>query len=254
MAETHYAARLVDPGYAIEKGRDNTITCPVYDGAHLSMPTSGTCTIRTTEGVISSGAVTVGGMVHSAEYTITSASMANLDYSDDVSVEWALLMGDGVTHTFRSEGAICRVSGQQRVTVADLYRLEPYLDPDSGGAVWSQSGVDQCIEAHLEVETELWLAGRRPYLVVSQAALRRVELLTALRMCCEALSTTGRQTFIDKAQRYADQLARTKQQATLHYDTSGDGRIDDPEHRSSMRAGSYRLGSVRGSSLVYPWR
>jgi hypothetical protein len=237
MAETHYAARLVDPGYAIEKGRNNTITCPVYDGAHLSTPTSGTCTIRTTEG-----------------YTITSASMANLDYSDDVSVEWALLMGDGVTHTFRSEGAICRVSGQQRVTVADLYRLEPYFDPDSGGAVWSQSGVDQCIEAHLEVETELWLAGRRPYLVVSQAALRRVELLTALRMCCEALSTTGRQTFIDKAQRYAEQLARTKQQATLHYDTSGDGRIDDPEHRSSMRAGSYRLGSVRGSSLVYPWR
>ena len=110
-------------------------------------------------------------------------------------------MGDGVVHTFRSEGAICRVAGQQRVTVADLYRLEPYLNPDSGGAVWSQNGVDQCIEAHLEVETELWLAGRRPYLVVSQAALRRIELLTALRMCCEALSTTGRQTFIDKAQR-----------------------------------------------------
>ena len=252
MAETHYAARLVDPGYAIERGRNNGITCPVYDGATLTAPSSGTCTVRTSDGTISSGAVTVVSSV--AEYTITSASMANLDYSDDVSVEWALVMPDGVTHTFRSEGAICRVAGQQRVTVADLYRLEPYLNPSSGGAVWSQSGVDQCIEAHLEVETELWLAGRRPYLVVSQAALRRIELLTALRMCGEALSTTGRQTFIDKAQRYAEQVQRTKQQATLHYDTSGDGRIDDPEHRSSMRAGSYRLGSVRGSSLVYPGR
>lgn len=252
MAETHYAARLVDPGYAIEKGRTNVITCPVYDGATLTAPASGTCTVRTSDGTISSGAVTVASSV--AEYTITSASMANLDYSDDVSVEWALVMPDGVTHTFRSEGAICRVAGQQRVTVADLYRLEPYLNPSSGGAVWSQSGVDQCIEAHLEVETELWLAGRRPYLVVSQAALRRIELLTALRMCCEALSTTGRQTFIDKAARYAEQVQRTKQQATLHYDTSGDGRIDDPDHRSSMRAGSFRLGSVRGNSLVYPWR
>ena len=252
MAETHYAARLVDPGYAIEKGRNNVITCPVYDGATLTAPTSGTCTVRTSDGTISTGAVTVTSSV--AEYTVTSASMANLDYSDDVSVEWALVMPDGVTHTFRSEGAICRVAGQQRVTVADLYRLEPYLNPSSGGAVWSQDGVDQCIEAHLEGETELWLAGRRPYLVVSQAALRRIERLTALRMCGEALSTTGRQTFIDKAQRYAEQVQRTKQQATLHYDTSGDGRIDDPEHRSSMRAGSYRLGSVRGSSLVYPWR
>ena len=251
MDETHYAARLVDPGYAIERGRNNLITCPVYDGATLTAPASGTCTVRTSDGTISSGAVTVASSV--AEYTITSASMANLDYSDDVSVEWALVMPDGVVHTFRSEGAICRVAGQQRVTVADLYRLEPYLNPSSGGAVWSQSGVDQCIEAHLEVETELWLAGRRPYLVVSQAALRRIELLTALRMCCEALSTTGRQTFIDKAARYAEQVQRTKQQATLHYDTSGDGRIDDPDHRSSMRAGSFRLGSVRGS-LVYPWR
>lgn len=253
MAETHYAARLVEPGYAIERGRDNTITCPVYNGAMLSTPTSGTCTVRTSEGVISQGSVTVGGAVHAAEYTITASSMSGLDYSDDVTVEWALLMDDGVVHTFRSEGAICRVSGQQRVTPADLYRLEPYFDPDSAGAVWSQDGINQCIEAHLEVETELWLAGRRPYLVVSQAALRRVELLTALRMCCEALSTTGRQTFIDKAQRYAEQLARTKQQATLHYDTDGDGRMDNPEHRSSMRAGSFRLGSVRPNQEGYRW-
>jgi len=252
MAETRYAARLVDPGYAIERARNNTITCPVFAGATLTAPSSGTCTVRTADGVISTGAVTVASSV--AEYTITSAQMSGLEYSDDVSVEWALTMPDGVVHTFRSEGAICRVSGQQRVTPADLYRLEPYLDPTSGGAVWSQDGANQCIEAHLEVEAELWLAGRRPYLVVSQTALRRVEMLTALRMCCEALSTTGRQTFIDKAARYTSMLERAKQQATLQYDVDGDGRIDDANTRSSMRAGSYRLGSVRSTSMVYPWR
>lgn len=254
MAETRYAARLVDPGFAIERGRNNVLTCPVYDGAALAHPTSGTCTVRTVDGVISSGACTVGAPTHIAAYTITAADMDGLNYSDDVSVEFALVMPDGVTHTFRSEGAICRVAGQQRVAPVDLYRLEPYFDPSSAGAVWSQNGVNQCVEAHLEVETELWLAGRRPYLVVSQAALRRVELLTALRMCCESLATTGRQTFIDKAARYAEQLARTKQLATLQYDEDGDGQIDDPQTRSSARAGSYRLGSVRASSLVYPWR
>jgi len=254
MAETRYAARLVDPGYAIERGRDNTITCPVYDGASLAHPSSGTCTVRTTDGVLSTGAATVGGPTHIAAYTVPASAMSGLDLSDDVSVEWALVMPDGVTHTFRSGGAICRVAGQQRVAPVDLYRLEPYFDPDSTGAVWSQNGVNQCVEAHLEVETELWLAGRRPYLVVSQPALRRIELLTALRMCCEALSTTGRQTFIDKAERYAAMVQRVKQQATLTYDVDGDGRIDDPEHRSSMRAASFRLGSVRPSSLVRPWR
>jgi hypothetical protein len=252
MAEVRYSARLVDPGYAIERGRNNTITCPVYAGATLTAPASGTCTIRTENGSISSGAISVASSI--AEYTITSAQMAGLDFSDDVSVEWALTMPDGVVHTFRSEGAICRVSGQQRIVPEDLYRLEPYLNPSSGGAVWSQTGADQCIEAHLEVETELWLAGRRPYLVVSQSALRRVELMTALRMCCEALATTGRQTFVDKAERYTSLLERTKQQATLQYDVDGDGRIDDSSHRSSMRRGSYRLGSVRPSSVVYPWR
>jgi hypothetical protein len=252
MAETRYAARLVDPGVAIERGRNNVLTCPVYDGVTLTAPSSGTCTVRTTDGVLSTGAISVTGSV--AEYTVTSASMTGLDLSDDVSIEWALVMPDGVTHTFRSGGAIARVAGQQRVTPVDLYRLEPYLNPASGGAVWSQTGVDQCVEAHIEVETELWLAGRRPYLVVSQPALRRIELLTALRMCCEALSTTGRQTFIDKTERYAEALRNAKQQATLTYDVDGDGRIDDPNHRSSMRAGSYRLGSVRSSSMVYPWR
>lgn len=249
MAETVYTARLVEPGYAIERARNNTLTCPVYDGVTLTAPSSGTCTVRTTDGSISTGAVSVVGSV--AEYTITSAQMAGLSYSDDVTVEWALTMPDGVVHTFRAEGAICRVSGQQRVAPVDLYRLEPYLNPASAGSVWSQSGADQCIEAHLEVETDLWLAGRRPYLVVSQSALRRVELLTALRMCCEALATTGRQTYADKAQRYTEQLRATKAAATLHYDTDGDGRIDDAAHRSSAHPGGFRLGSVRAT--VQPW-
>lgn len=250
MAETRYTARLVDAGYAIERGRDNVLTCPVYDGATLTAPSSGTCTIRTAGGSISSGAVAVVSSI--AEYTITAAQMSGLAYSDDVSVEWALTMPDGVAHTFRSEGAICRVAGQQRVTPADLYRLEPYLDPAAAGSVWSQTGVDQCIEAHLEVESGLWLAGRRPYLIVSQSALRRVELLTALRMCCEALATTGRQTYVDKVGRYVQQLRETKAVISLQYDTDGDGRIDDADHRSAVRGGSFRLGSVR--SRMPSWR
>jgi hypothetical protein len=59
VAETVYTARLVEPGYAIERARNNTLTCPVYDGVTLTAPSSGTCTVRTTDGSISTGAVSV---------------------------------------------------------------------------------------------------------------------------------------------------------------------------------------------------
>ena len=73
MAETVYTARLVEPGYAIERARNNTLTCPVYDGAMLAHPSAGTCTIRTTDGIISTGAATVGPPSHIAAFTITAA-------------------------------------------------------------------------------------------------------------------------------------------------------------------------------------
>lgn len=243
MAEVHYSARLERPGRALERGRTQVITCPVYYGATLTAPASGTCTVRSQTAVVSTGAVSVVSSV--AEYTVTSAELASLDYADGWSIEWALTMPDSAVHTFREEAALCRLASQQRITPADLYQIEPYFDPASASAVWTETGANQCWEAHLEVEESLWAEGRRPYLIVSQTSLRALELLTALRLCCEAMSSTGRETYRVKADRYAERVRETRGRTTLQYDTDGDGLIDDAAHRSSIRSAGFRLGSIR---------
>ena len=245
MAEAHYSARLERPGRAIERARTQVITCPVYAGATLTAPSVGTCTVSSDTAVISTGAVSVVSSV--AEYTVTSAELAGLNYGDGWSIEWALTMPDGAVHTFREEAALCRLASQQRITPADLYQIEPYFNPASSQKVWIETGADQCWEAHLEVEESLWAEGRRPYLIVSQSSLRALELLTALRLCCEAMASTGRETYRVKADRYAERLRETRSRTTLQYDADGDGRVDDPKHRSATRAAGFRLGSIRWS-------
>jgi hypothetical protein len=243
MAEVHYSARLERPGRAIERARTQIITCPVYSGATLTAPASGTCTVSSADATVSTGVVSVVSSV--AEYTITSAELAALDFGDGWAIEWALTMPDGAVHTFREEAALCRLASQQRITPADIYQVEPYFNKDASSAVWTETCVDQCWEAHLEVEESLWGEGRRPYLIVSQTSLRALELLTALRLCCEAMASTGRETYRVKADRYSERLRETRSRTTLQYDTDGDGRIDDASHRSAVRSAGFRLGSIR---------
>ena len=243
MAEVRYTPRLEAPGRAIERGRNQIITCPVYAGSTLTAPSSGTCTISSPTATVSTGAISVVSTV--AEYTVTAADLADQDYGSGWSIDWALTMPDSAVHTFREEAALCRTASQQRVAPVDLYRREPYLDPASGGAVWSGDGADQCLEAHLEVEAELWVEGKRPYLIVSQNALARVELLTALRMVFEALSSTGRESFGEKARIYSEQARAAWRTTTLRYDLDGDGRVDADDQRRSARPSTVWLGSTR---------
>ncbi len=231
MAEVRYTPRLERPGLAIERGRDQVVTCPVYAGATLTAPASGVCTVRApSAATVSTGEVSVASSV--AEYTIEAADLASHGYGIGWSVEWVLTMPDGAVHTFREVAALCRVGSQPRVTPADLYRFEPYFDPAATNNVWTETGEEQCIEAYLEIEHKLWSDQRRPWLVVSQAALRLVEIRIALRNCCEAMASTGRETYRIKADRYGALANDAWAQVTLDYDQSEDGVADDPANRA----------------------
>ena len=158
MAETTYTPRL-DLPYAIERGRSQVLTLSVYSGATLTAPRSGTLTLYTPDGTsASTGAVSIVSDV--AEYTVSG--LTSHPYGDGWAVEWALVMPDGVTHTYRSDAALCRVAPQQTVCPADLYRLQPYLDASSTGAISSETWVDQCREAYIELQRRLWSRGRPP--------------------------------------------------------------------------------------------
>jgi hypothetical protein len=152
MAETVYTPRL-DLPYAIERGRAQVITLSVYSGATLTAPASGVLTLYAPDGsTASTGAVAIVSDV--AEYTVSG--LTSYAYGEGWAVEWALTMPDGVVHTYRSDAALCRVAPQQTVCPADLYRLQPYLDSSSAGAISSETWVDQCREAYVELQRRLW--------------------------------------------------------------------------------------------------
>jgi hypothetical protein len=250
MAETRYTPRL-DLPYAIERGRSQVITLSVYSGSALTAPSSGTLTLYAPDGTsASSGSVSIVSDV--AEYTVSG--LTSYDYGEGWAVEWALTMPDGVAHTFRNDAALCRVAPQQSVTPADLYRREPYLDASSTGAVASETWVDQCLEAYVELQRRLWSRGRRPWQIVDQAALRQAELLLALSYAYRALAsrdTSG--TARDQAEHYHAESRRSWAAVTVRYDLDDDGAIEGDE-RTAVKPASVWLGSTSRPAWGAPWR
>ena len=250
MPEVHYTARL-DLPYAIERGRAQTLRLEVYDGASLAVPSAGTMTLYAPDGsTASTGAVSVVSSV--AEYLVPSLS--SYDFGEGWAVEWALTMPDAVVHTFRNDAALCRVAPQQTVAPADLYRREPYLDASSTGAVASETWVNQCLEAYVELQRRLWSRGRRPWQIVDQAALRQAELLLALSYAYRALAsrdTSG--TARDQAEHYHAESRRAWAAVTVRYDLDDDGAIEG-DSRTAVKPAAVWLGSTGRSSWDTPWR
>ena len=249
MAETRYTPRL-DLPYSIERGRSQVIQCAVYAGATLSAPTSGTCTLYAPAGQAATGAVSIVSDI--AEFTVSG--LTSYSYGEGWAVEWALLMGDGATHTFRTSAALCRTAPQQTITPADLYRREPFLDPSGAGAISSETWADQCLEAHLELERRLWQRGRRPWQIVDQPSLRQAELLLALSYAYRALAardTSG--TAAEQAQHYAKEAYHAWNRVTIRYDTDGNGTVDDTR-RTNARPSSVWLGSTGRGGWSGRWQ
>jgi hypothetical protein len=249
MAETTYTPRL-DLPYAIERGRSQVITLAVYSGATLTAPASGTLTLYAPDGsTASTGAVAIVSDV--AEYTVSG--LTSYAYGEGWAVEWALVMPDAVTHTYRSDAALCRVAPQQTVCPADLYRLQPYLDSSSAGAISSETWVDQCREAYVELQRRLWSRGKRPWQIVDQAALRQAELMLALSYAYRALAsrdTSG--TARDQADHYMGEAGRSWNRVTVRYDLDGDGGIDSTE-LTAARPASIWLGSTGRGAWGGAW-
>ena len=183
-----YSARFMY-STLIERGRDNLIKCAAYRDGALAAPASGTVTVYDgSGGSVVSAAVSITASV--AGYTVTDATTASLSLDDDWRVEWALLMPDGVVHTFRNDAALVRRALYPVVTDADLYRRVSSLDPSGNTPLSSistfQSSID---EAWTAIQHRLSQAGNRPNLVISPSALREAHLLLVLTMIFEDFST-----------------------------------------------------------------
>lgn len=241
MAEVIYSTGIELP-YAIERGRSNLIRCPVYRSGALVAPTSGTCTVYDATGTsVSSGAVTVTGSV--AEYEVASLSTKPL--GDGWRVEWALLMPDTVTHTFRASAALVRTVPHPEVSDRDLFRRSSALNPSGSAAITSLSTFQDYIsEAWTEVQRRLLQAGKRPWLVVDSTELREPHLLLSLALIYEDLSTRLNAAYSEQAKMYRAQFEDAWRRVRLAYDTDDDGTADGPK-KGARRPGFWMGGRLR---------
>ena len=232
--DTNYTARFEIPDL-IERGRDNLLRCRVYRSGALVAPTSGAVSVYDGSGsaVVTAAAVSVSGDV--AEYSLTNATTTCMDLEEGWRVSWALAMPDGVTHTFRNDGALVRRRLYPVVTDADLFRLHPDLDPGNSAAL-VPAGTDYQIhldEAWIDIQLRLINQGNRPNLVMSPSSFRALHLSSTLELVFRHFATTaGDGKWAALAETFAGKASRAWDALNFLYDSDDDGEADSLRRRS----------------------
>ena len=224
LAETVYAARF-RTSETIERGRQQALTCPTQRAGATATPTSGTITIyRPDQTVLVTSAVTIpGGGI--ATYSLAAATTTAEQLGEGWLVEWALVMPDSVTHTFRNDASVVRRSLYPVIADADLtLRHSDLPDLLASGTTSYQNYLD---ESFATIQNRLISQGRRPYLVIQPSALREAHLMLCLHMIFLDFSSSagdGRwQALADHYMRaYTDAWAQLK----FTYDETDENRVD----------------------------
>ena len=210
----------------IERGRSNTLTCPLYLSGALTAPASGTVSIYDASGIVQveDAAVTIAASI--ATYTWTPS--ADLALGRGWVVVWTLVVS-GATYIFRNDAQLVRCRPSCPIVPQDLYRLAPALDPAGADPVTAASAADHdglIEEAWVEVQGRLLADDRRPWLVIGNHALRDVTLLTALAAVFASLSHRQREVYGETARDYRKQAEDAWSRVRLTYDQTDIGTPD----------------------------
>lgn len=239
-SDTPYTARFALPEL-IERGTANTLRCPVYDDGVLSAPSSGTVSVY--EGSIArvdAQSVTVTSSV--ATYSWTPATTIGL--GEGWRVEWALVMPDGKTHTYRNEAALVRRRLYCPITNADLYDLVPALDPASPSPITSltaaqiSSRIEQAWE---ELQRRLLAKGNRPNLVVNAYAFTTAMVELSLARLFEGLPTHMNQVWAQRGAAHRARYEAAWLDVSLLY-AEGDTETADPRRRRGAGVATLWMG------------
>ena len=229
LAETVFTARFRSTE-TLERGRTQTITCPTSRAGATATPTSGTVTISRPDGtVLVTAAVTVASI---ATYSLTGATTTAEALGEGWLIEWALVMPDAVTHTFRQDAAVCRRTLYGVVSQDDLTQRHSDLPSLLGAAASYQPYID---EAFFTICNRLIGAGRRPYLVIQPSALRECHLMLALHLVFIDYSTSagdgGRWQAL--AAHYLSAYEQSFGALKFSYDEADDNRVDPTKKKSA---------------------
>ena len=207
-SDTEYAARFSIPEF-LERGRDNKITAPIYRSGALVAPVSGTVSVYRQDQslVVNAGVVSIVASV--ATFTVTAASIGSLVLEDGYLLEWALLMPDGVVHTFRRDGALVRRRLYPVISDIDLLRRHRDLSALRETGVTSYQ--DYLDEAFCMIENRLIGGGKRPYLVMSASAFRECHVCLTLHLVWQDYATSAGDT--SRYQQLADSYGQAYENA-----------------------------------------
>lgn len=223
------------PVVLIERGRSSQVALELRRGPEVVSPSSATVSVYAASGtaVVEDGiASPVGGRM---VYTIAPSD----------SEEWALGVGYRIEWTadgriYDTEAAVCRRVPSPVVSDADVWDHAPHLDPRRSGSL-SGSPTNQRLidEAWIQIQTELWNRGRRPWLIIDQANLREPHLMLSLSLIHRALSARERADgpMSQLADRYSHDYRASLGRLSLRYDDDDDGTAN----RSRSALGSLWL-------------
>ena len=227
-ADTWYAPRL---GLEqIERGRANALKCPVYrDGALVAPSASGVFTLYDPAGVaVVTGTAPVAASV--AGYSLASSSVSSHVYGDGWAVEWALPMPDSVTHTFRTDAALCRRILYPVVSDVDLFARVPGLSPSAAAPLTRATTYqDRIDEAWRMLTRRLLIEGHLPWLTTDAHAFREAHLTLSLSLVFRDLATRTEQAdglFASEATRYATEYEQAYRSTRIRVDRDEDGAPD----------------------------
>ena len=203
-ASTQRTARLLYP-YQMVRGVTQAFTCPMYAGASLDAPTSGTVSVLRPNGT---------ALVDEAAISIT-ASIPTISISSAILVSteslgprwqflWTLNYADGTTEIVRQDAVLVRRAIHPTVTDQVLYRRVSVLNPDAPGCIHTETTfLDKRDEAWGEILRRIFAKGQRPDLIVEISALHGCQLNLTLALIYEDFETSlNVATFGEIAARY----------------------------------------------------
>jgi len=248
LAETVYTARFRS-SETIERGRTQILSCPTQRAGAAAAPTSGTFTLYRPDGTtLDTGAVSIVSSV--AQYSLAGALTTAEALGEGWLVEWALVMPDGVTHTFRNDAALCRRTLYPVISQDDLIQRHSDLPALLGTASSYQAYID---EAFATIANRLIGNGRRPYLIIQPSALRDVHLMLTLHMIFLDFSTSagdgGRWQAL--AAHYGTQYESAFAQLKFTYDEADENTVDPTKKKGGA---SQIWTNGRGYSFPSFWR
>ena len=232
---TYLSARLLAPDL-LERGVDQTISCPVYASGSLQAPASGTVSVFDGSGtaVVDAQAVTITGSI--AEFTIVAATTTSLSLASNWRVEWSLTIAS-VVYVFRNAAALTRHALYPVISDLDLIRRVSALDPASSTCIHSLSSLqDYRDEAWGELTIRMINDGTRPNLIMSPYSLRPAHLSLSLSLIFADFSTRLNEAYLEHSDIYRRQYEKAYDEMRLLYDSDDSGAADDAEStRRAMR-------------------